>query len=128
MLFVLFVIIFIVGVIWAWIDDCGAGDFIGSIIALFMGICIIGSGFIMIDAHGNTEAYIAECNQTYESLVYQLENNLYDNDNDLGKKELYDEIREWNEDLAYYQNTQDNFWIGIYYPNIYDQFEYIEYN
>ena len=41
---------------------------------------------------------MAKKQQRYNSLVYQLENNLYDNDNDLGKKELYNEVREWNED------------------------------
>lgn len=36
-------------------------------------------------ARGSIGAY----KERYESLMYQLENNLYDNDNDLGKKELY---------------------------------------
>ena len=53
---------------------------------------------------------------------------MFDEDDDVvGKKELYNQIQDWNTDLAYYQNIQDNFWIGIYYPNIFDEFEFIEY-
>lgn len=127
MLLVLFVVLCIGGLIWAHIDEFGVGDIVGGVIAAIMGICILVSGIILIDSHGGKDAYIAERNQKYEALVYQMENNIYDNDNDLGKKELYNEIREWNEDLAYRQNIQDNFWFGIYYPNVYDQFEFIEY-
>ena len=71
---------------------------------------------------GDVEAY----KQRYASLVYQLENNLYDNNNDLGKKELYNQIQRWNEDLAKYKTLQNDFWVGAFYPNIYDQFEFIE--
>ena len=84
-----------------------------------MSICVI-------SAHTSIEAKIASNQQIYDSLVYQLENDLYDNDNDLGKKELYNQIQEWNTDLAYRQHIQDNLWCGIFYPNIYDQFKYIE--
>lgn len=125
MLFWLFVIVFAACIIYnakaKW--DC----FAATMIAVFTGICIVISGFILIDSYGNVEAMIAKNNQTYESLTYQLENNLYDNDNDLGKKELYNQIMEWNEDVACYQNIQDNFWFGIYYPNVFDQFKLIEY-
>lgn len=136
MLFWLFVIILVVGiaciVLGGWMYDNTRYDtdwlkFTGIIITVIVALAIVISGFVMIDAYGNVEAKIAENNKRYESLVYQLENNLYDNDNDLGKKELYNEIREWNEDLAYYQNIQDNFWFGIFYPNVFDQFEFIEY-
>lgn len=127
MLLVLFVVLCAGGLIWAHNDEFGVGELVGGITALIMGICIVVSGIILIDSHGSKDAYIAQYNQKYEALVYQMENDVYDNDNDLGKKELYNEIREWNEDLAYRQNIQDNFWFGIYYPNVYDQFEFIEY-
>lgn len=74
----------------------------------------------------NVDAYIAENQMRYDMLVYQYENNIYDNDNDLGKRDLMEDIQEWNEDLAYYREAQDDFWIGIFYPNVYDQFEFIE--
>lgn len=62
----------------------------------------------------------------YDSLMYQYENCLYDNDNDVGKKELMSEIQSWNEDLAWYKTMQRNPWVGIYIPNVYDQFDFIE--
>lgn len=137
MLFWLFVIILVIGVAciilggWMWNNtkyDTDWLKFIGWTIAAIALIAIVVSGVVMIESYGDAEAKIAQNNQRYELLVYQLENNLYDNDNDLGKKELYNEIREWNEDLAYYQNIQDNFWFGIYYPNVFDQFKFIEFN
>ena len=125
MLFWLFVIILVISLFFIILDFID--EFMWEIIAITMGICIIFSLCLIIGNCLSSEATIAKYNQRYESLVYQMENNLYDNDNDLGKKELYNEIREWNEDLACYQNIQDNFWLGIYYPNIYDQLEFIKY-
>lgn len=74
----------------------------------------------------NVDAYVAENQMRYEMLVYQYENDIYDNDNDLGKRDLMEDIQEWNEDLAYYREAQDDFWVGIFHPNVYDQFEFIE--
>lgn len=92
---------------------------ISLIVTLVMLIDIIGS-------HTNVDAYVAENQMRYEMLVYQYENDIYDNDNDLGKRDLMEDIQEWNEDLAYNRKAQDDFWVGIFYPNIYDQFEFIE--
>jgi hypothetical protein len=135
MLFWLFVIVLVVGAscvaLGGWMYrntkyDTDWLKYTGWVIVVLAVLAIVISGIAMLDSYGNAEAMVAQNHKRYESLVYQLENNLYDNDNDLGKKELYNEIREWNEDLAYYQNIQDSFWLGIYYPNVFDQFDFIE--
>ena len=76
--------------------------------------------------HMGAEGYAAGLTEERKAIVYQLENNLYDNDNDIGKRELYTETTEWNTKIAKWTANQDNFWIGIYYADIYDQFETIE--
>lgn len=81
---------------------------------------------VIIVANTNVDSYVAENQMRYEMLVYQYENDIYDNDNDLGKRDLMEDIQKWNEDLAYHRKAQDDFWVGIFYPNVYDQFEFIE--
>ena len=125
MLFWIFVIVLVVCI--AYNVKANYDSFAVFMITTVAAICVIVSGIIFLDMYGNIEGKIAQNNQKYESLTYQLENNLYDNDNDLGKKELYNQISEWNEDVVYYQNVQDNFWFGIYYPNVFDQFKLIDY-
>ena len=131
MLFWLFVILMVVGALLLildyrslfkndWAINTGLTMSIIGWIAVLTSILIISISCIGLDA--KVERY----NARYESLVYQYENDIYDNDNDLGKKELMDDIQEWNEDVSYYKEMQYDFWLGIYYPNIYDQFEKIE--
>lgn len=93
--------------------------FISLIVSIVMLVAIIVK-------NTNVDAYVAENQMRYEMLVYQYENDIYDNDNDLGKRDLMEDIQEWNEDLAYYREAQDDFWVGIFHPNVYDQFEFIE--
>ena len=88
-------------------------------------VVLIMSIFVII-ANVGVEGKIASNEQRYESLVYQLENEIYENDNDLGKYDLYNQIREWNEDLAKGKAMQNDFWLGIFYPDIFDEFEFIE--
>ena len=52
---------------------------------------------------------IEENKQIYNSLVYQAENSLYENDNDLGKKELADQVKNWDEWLARGKALQNDF-------------------
>lgn len=81
---------------------------------------------VIIVNNTNVDAYVAENQMRYEMLVYQYENDIYDNDNDLGKRDLMEDVQKWNEDLAYRRKAQDDFWVGIFYPNVHDQFEFIE--
>lgn len=105
-----------------WVDYVGLGLNITAIAGIVISLVI------MLCAYCGVDGDIAANQARYDSLVYQYENNVYDNDNDLGKRELYKEIQEWNEGLAWNKVNQDSFWIGIYIPNVYDQFEFIELN
>lgn len=96
-----------------------------SIVCFIIGcIAFVSSVLVACTEHLGIEGKVAAYQEHYDSLVYQLENNLYDND--LGKKELYDDITAWNTDLAEKKALQRDFWLGCFYPNIYDDFEFIE--
>lgn len=106
--------------------DC-EGAIIGlvsvGVFLIVIDICfIINAVYLNLTVKG----FVEVCKQRHYSLVYQLENNLYDNDNDLGKKELYNQIQEWNEDLAKGKALQNDFWLGAFYPDVYDQFDFID--
>lgn len=126
MLFFIFVAIFVIGILATIFTDKWSDSHIIAIGILVVGIFLLAVNTVILATNYiDTDASVAGWEKQYESLTYQLKNNLYDNDNDIGKKELMDEIREWNEDLAYHKEIQRNFWVGIYYPNVYDNFEFI---
>lgn len=81
---------------------------------------------ILVVQYVGVDGCVKSSEARYESLVYQYENELYDNDNDIGKKELMNQIQDWNEELAFYKEMQCDFWIGIFIPNVFDQFKYID--
>ena len=87
----------------------------------------IGLGGVSIIARAGADAYLASMQEKRAALAYQLENDIYDNDNDLGKKELYSEITEYNCDVAEGKIKQNNIWIYNIYPNVYDELELIEF-
>ena len=131
MILLIFVIALIIGIVCCIV---GAQDYdieclegIGGTLTIFMSVVIIASGVVLSTTYIGVDADLAQYQQEYKSLTYQLENNVYDNDNDIGKKELYEQVQKWNENLARGKSLQDNFWVGIYYPDIYDQLEFIEY-
>ena len=88
--------------------------------ALLIEIAVLAVNYISADG------YVQKMNVRHDMLVYQYENDIYDNDNDLGKRELIEDIQNWNEDLASRKENQDDAWVGIFIPDIYDQLEFIE--
>ena len=102
--------------------------FISIALAVLFFIISVVLGVIAISASVGSESYLASMQEKRSALVYQLENDLYDNDNDLGKKELYSEITEYNCDVAKGKIMQDNMWVYNLYADVYDDLELIEFD
>lgn len=113
--------------IGAWIQSYGH-DTLGCIsfaIGLVAAVVFISMLWTAFESSIGIKGKIAEKQAQYESLVYQLENGLYEN-GDSGKKELYDQITEWNKEVAKGKILQHDIFQGAFYPNIYDSLEVIE--
>lgn len=103
-------------------------NFISLALAILFGASSAILGAIAVSASVGSESYLASMQEKRIALVYQLENDLYDNDNDLGKKELYSEIIEYNCDVAKGKIMQDNIWVYNLYSDVYDDLELIEFD
>ena len=125
MVFWIFGILLVGGIFWAAFDKYGDWALGHAAMCVIGGIGVFISIIIFICSYTGIDGYIAANDARYESLVYQYENNVYENDKDIGKKELFDDIQTWNEDVLKKQANQDDFWIGIYIPDIYDHFKTI---
>ena len=102
-------------------------NFISLVLAILFGASSVILGAIAVSANVGSESYLASMQEKRSALVYQLENDLYDNDNDLGKKELYSEITEYNCDVAEGKIMRDNIWVYNLYSDVYDELELIEF-
>ena len=89
--------------------------------ATIMCVCLF---FTYGSARGGNASKQAE----YEVLVYQVENDIYNDGGDdvVGKKELYNEVKEWNSHLATAKTYVKDFWWGIFWPNYYENLQPIE--
>jgi len=86
------------------------------------------SAYIPLNYLLNKNAETASYQQQYESLTYQLENidTLYANSRANDKKELYNQIQEWNQTIAAGRARHNNLWINWFYPVNFNEFEFIE--
>ena len=120
-----FVVFLVIAIIFADSLDFDLIGMFSDVLTFVSGIAAAIMLIVIIVNNVGVEAKIEANKQRYDSLVYQAENNLYENDNDLGKKELVNQIQEWNEDLSRGKALQDDFWVGIFYADIYDEFDFI---
>lgn len=96
-------------------------------VAAFLVIAATVMGIIILVENSWKEATLEDLRQRGEILEYQVKNDLYDNNNDIGKKELYSEIENYNSTIVKGKAMQNDFWYGIFYPDIYDHLEPIDY-
>ena len=120
-----FLVFLLLAIVFECSLDYGWGEVVSMAASCISGIAVLFMLIAIVICHVGIEAEIEANKQRYDSLVYQAEARLYENDNDVGKKDLADQIQSWNEDLARGKALQNDFWVGIFIPNIYDEFEFI---
>lgn len=124
MIFLILIAVIAAGI---WIMEKTYWDeIVGIMMSLFGTIllltCLLLFVVRTVGAEGQKQAKLQE----YAALTYQLENDLYENDNDIGKKALMNQITSWNKDLAFHKAVQRDIWIGVFIPNIYDDLQFID--
>lgn len=102
---------------------------VASFITIFFcSIAILAFAFTAINTASRwifKDSDTAKFEERYESLYNQAYYKMFENENDFGKKELANQITEWNEDLAEYKKLKNNIWLSIMYPIDIDQFNKI---
>ena len=98
----------------------GITTFIGGFVLLIM-LVVIPCMYIGIDAKAE------QSKEIYKAITYKVESGACRDEFGLLNKEIIDEIQSWNKSVIYNQKMQNDFWVGIFYPDVYDQFETIDY-
>ena len=93
-------------------------------------IGIIGTSvslLVMVGMHADAVAQKAKLNETYTAIEYKITSGACRDELGLLTKEIIDEAQEYNETISYYKTMQDSFWLGVFVPDIYNDFELIDY-
>lgn len=124
MLFWSFIILFVVGIILYKVFEF---ELLGELVTAISGFAVLTSLLLIISEYTTMDSYLEKSREQYKAITYKIESDACRDEFGLLNKEVIDEIQEWNKDVRFYQNIQDNFWLGIYYPNVFDEFETIDY-
>ena len=100
---------------------------IGSITTFISGFIMVIMLIVLSCMYIGIDARVEQSKETYQAITYKVESGACRDEFGLLNKEVIDEIQSWNESVIYNQKMQNDFWIGIFYPDVYDQFETIDY-
>ena len=101
--------------------------FIGGITTFISGFVMIIMITILCCVYIGIDARVEQSKETFDAITYKVESGACRDEFGLLNKEVIDEIQSWNESIIYNQKMQNDFWVGVFYPNVYDQFETIDY-
>ena len=104
------------------------GAAIGGItgaIALVVVVCML---IVICLNHAGAAGEEAGLAEKHKAITYKLESGACVDEFGLLSKEIVDEVQEYNEDVAEGKALQNSFWMGIFFPDIYDDLKLIEYD
>ena len=116
-IFIILGIAFLISAVGTFLTDEWSGFHLFFVVILVAAIVTASIlGFVCVMRNINAEADLARGEARYEVLYAQVVNNVYDNDNDIGKRGLMKDIQNWNEWLSSYEKHKANKWIKIFFP------------
>lgn len=141
MIFWLSIIIFAVGVVMLIANGIGrtlnykyeysnTSEFIlifGVAVAFIGAVCLLIAGLLLAISQTTITATRQANAEKYKALTYKLESEACRDQFGLLNKEIIDEVQRWNVKVTYYKAMEDNFWVGIYYPDVYGDLGTIDY-
>lgn len=111
---------------WLYYND-DTIDIIGFALTIVMVVVLLIMGTFIFIEHNESESKLAILREREIALTYKLESGSCRDEFGLLSKSVIDEIQNWNEECVRLKNLQNNFWTGIFYADIYDEFEPIDY-
>lgn len=132
MLYVVFILVFagfIALAVWGMNKYSTLGcisSIVGFTGTIIFGIVMVFSTIVVINENVYSDSLYEKYTTRREVLEWRLEQDYTDNDNNLGATELYEEIQEYNEDLASAKANRANPWLKIYAGEYVDRLEFIE--
>ena len=99
----------------------------GVVMSVIMAIVVLIMGLFIFAEHNTADANLAALREKEVALTYKLESGACRDEFGLLSKSVIDEIQDWNVSIARKKNLQNNFWSGIFYADIYNEFESIDY-
>jgi hypothetical protein len=129
MLFWICVVLMIIGIV-LWVLGCNkfyssCMDIVGMAMSLLGGFVVLIMLIVIIGSNVTAGGYLAANNELYKSLIYKANTEAVRDEFGIINKEYIDEVQNWNISISKNKKYQRDFWIGIFYPNIYDDFEII---
>ena len=122
MLLLVFIGLFLIGIFLVTMmpiyDDLGFG------MTLAFGAITLIALLAMAISYVSSDASYESNKLHHDFLVAQYETGMYDS-SVYSQYNLLQKIDEWNCDLAEMKKLTNNFWIGIFIPDYYDDLEYI---
>lgn len=108
-------------------NEWGTSNLVASMTCVVLIVTLIVASIVAGINYINKDADYAKLLERREVLVYQLENVKYNNTIDLYKKDLYDDICKFNEEIKAGRVYNHNIWVSVFYPIDYESIDLIEF-
>ena len=104
------------------------GATIGGITCVIALVVVVSMLIVICLNHASAIGKEAGLAEKHKAITYKLESGACVDEFGLLSKEIMDEVQEYNVDVAKGKALQNSFWMGILFPDIYDDLKLIEYD